>query len=136
MNFRYDVNNHNVWWILYSENVPVHCLLPKSTWVLYYKTQFKRLQIYKVNVIKISNTAINKTKWYAKALLKNEYNSHVETQDWHSVKWIHYLSTEQLQCQRPSEIKGLLNTRQEIICGNINLLYISLNQLFLPFTLD
>lgn len=56
-------------------------MLPKSTQVLYYKTQFKRLQIYKVNVIKISNMTINKTKWYAKALLKNEYNSQVQTQD-------------------------------------------------------
>jgi len=70
-NFRCDENNHNIWRILYSEIVPVHNLLPKSTQVLYYKAQFKRLQIYKVNVIKISNTIINKTKWYAKALLKN-----------------------------------------------------------------
>lgn len=131
INFRCDVNNHNIWWILYSENMPLHSLLPKSTQVLYYKTQFKRLQIYKVNVLQISNVTINKTKWYAKALLKNEYNSHRETQNWHSVKWIHSLSTEQLQCQRPSEITGLLNIRQEIISGNINLLCIFLNWLFL-----
>lgn len=44
---------------------------------------------------------------------------------------IPYFFTEQLCDQRPSEIKGLSNTKQEIICGNVNFLYVSLNQLFL-----
>lgn len=83
-----------MWQTVFSENVPVKPAAQEHQ-VLYYKA-VKRLQIHKVNVIKISNKTINKTNGSAKALLKNKYNSHRETQEWCVTKRISYLATEQL----------------------------------------